>query len=159
MKKTNNKFAVLIVFIVFIIIFFVFSFSALSNDTDRQHKIFSDIEALSILAPYETEKIEGDKYLGDLVPIESFNYRIKWEKKDFYVYAYVFEDDLQCMQYIKNINIPYYDNESWHLSGNVFFSSKYIVYSNNKVLYIDGPDEDTLMAFLDYIGQNFDILL
>lgn len=163
MKKTkaSNSYlkTVFIIFVTFIVLFFVFSFYSLSKPSEHQHKMFSDIESLNILSPYATKEIEEDEYLGTLSPTDSFTYKIKWDKKVFYVYAYVFENDSQCMQYIKNRKIPYYDNESYHLSGNIFFTSKYIVYSNNKLLYIDGPDEDSLMDFLDFIGQEFDIIL
>lgn len=63
------------------------------------------------------------------------------------------------MQYVKNRNMPYYNNENLHLSSNVFFSSKYIVYSNDKLLYIEGPGIRSLLEFLNYIGQGFNITL
>ncbi len=160
-KKVGNKrFKILLgIFITFIILFFVLGFLVADKHAEHQHKVFSDIEALDILSPYITDEITEDKYLGEIVPVDRFTYKVKWNNASFSVYAYVFEDELQCMEYIDNREIPYYDNESFHLSGNIFFTSKYTVYSNNKCLYIDGPGEDTLMKFLDYIGQDFDIVI
>ena len=150
---------VLLSFIIFVVIFFVFSFCSAGKLAEHQHKMFNDIDSLSILSKYQADEIKEDKYLSNLEPIDSFTYKIKWNKNIFYIYAYVFEDDLQCKQYISNRKIPYYGNEGYHLSGNIFFSNEYIVYSNNKLLYIEGPGEDSLMEFLDFVGQNFDIVI
>ena len=157
-KAGNRRFKILLgIFITFITLFFVLGFSVL--DRDHQHKLFSNIEAMNILSSFITEEINEDKCLGELVPVDSFLCKVKWNNTNYRVYAYVFEDDSQCMQYVKNRKMPYYGSDSYHLSSNVLFSSKYIICSNEKVLYIEGAGLNSLFDFLDYLGQDFDILL
>lgn len=146
-----------VLFLVFIIVFFSLSFSFMGK-SKPQHKMFSDIESLNVLSKFISEEIEEDSFLKELDPMDSFCYKVKWNSKNYYVYAYIFETSSQCMQYVKNRRMPYNGNLSYHLSSN-FIKSKYVVYSDNKVLYIDGPGVKSMYSFIDYIGQNFDIIL
>ncbi len=149
--------SILILFIVFVVAFFIYALSTADDTLAQEHLMFSDISSMDILNEYVTEEIKEDKYLGDISPLESFTKKVKYNKKSVYVYAYVFEDASQCEQYVRNRKMSYYDEESYHLSGNIFFSTKYIVYSNNKVLFIDGPGQTAFYEFLNFVQQNFDI--
>ncbi len=150
---------IIIIAVVLIITYFVAAFSITKDTAGHQYRIFSDIEALEILNEYTVSEIKEDNHLGGLSPLEDFTYKVKWGNKNFDVYAYVFENNLQCMQYVKNRKMSYYDEESWHLRSNVFFSTEYIVYSSNRVLYIDGPGNTSFYEFLDFIEQGFDITI
>lgn len=143
----------------FILFYFVLFVSSSNSIREHQHYMFSDIDMLEILNQYKIEEIDEDACLGELVPVDSFLCKVKWNNTNYHVYAYVFEDDSQCMQYVKNRKMPYYGSDSYHLSSNVLFSSKYVICSNEKVLYIEGAGLNSLFDFLDYLGQDFDILL
>lgn len=149
--------SILILFIVFVVAFFIYALSTADDILAQEHLMFSDISSMDILNEYVTEEIKEDKYLGDISPLENFTKKVKYNKKSFYVYAYVFEDASQCEQYVRNRKMSYFDEESYHLSGNIFFSTNYIVYSKNKVLFIDGPGQTAFYEFLNFVQQNFDI--
>lgn len=148
---------IIILFIAFIVAFFVYALSTADDVLSQEHLMFSDISSLDILNEYVTEEIKEDKYLGDLSPLESFTKKIRYNKKSFYVYAYVFEDASQCEEYVRNRKMSYYDEESYHSRGNILTQTSYIVYSNNKVLFIDGPGQKAFYEFLNFVQQNFDI--
>lgn len=143
---------------VFIFLFYVVSIVSTLDYMDIKHYVFSDIVMINKLYEFETEKIENDKYLKDLVPIENYSAKIEWNRKKFEIYAYVFENNLQCVQYAENrMQMSFSDNSSFHLSSNTFFTSKYIVYSGNKLLFIKGQDIRSTLEFIDYIQKDFDI--
>lgn len=159
-KKRNNRLKLIIFsFIGYIIFFSLVAISTFNTGSDYQHKIFSDINDLDILTDFTADIIKSDKYLKDLVPTDSFRAKIEWENKPFYVYAYEFETDEDCMQYIKNRNMSYFDKESYHLSGNILSHNKYIVYSQNKVLYIEGPALKHLYDFLEFATKDFNNII
>lgn len=156
-KQKRLKRAIIIM-VVLIPVYFISAFLITGNIVGREYRMFSDIDALEILNEYKIKEIK-DKCIDELNPLESFSYQVRWNKKNFDVYAYVFEDNSQCEQYVKNRKMSYFDEESYYSTGNIFFKTNYIVYSNNKVLYIDGPGHTAFYEFLDFVEQNFDIVI
>lgn len=145
---------------VLIISFFVLTISMTKDQLNRQYYMYTDIEALDVLSQYIVVQIEDDKYLNDLVPVERLTCNVKWEEKSYSVYAYVFENSTQCKQYVTNrMQKSFDDNNSYYLTGNGLFKTRYIAISDNKLLYIDGPDIKSTYNFLDFIQQDFDINL
>lgn len=158
-KRNSRLKSFLFTFIGFIIIFVILAISTFNTGEDYQHRIFTDISDLDVLAEYTTEKISNDKFLVELIPQDTYRAKIKWVNKLFYVYAYEFETTTDCMEYVKNRKMSYFDDESFHLSGNILTNNKYIVYSQNKVLYIEGPALKYLYDFLDFTSKDFDNII
>lgn len=143
---------------ILIIAFFVISISMTKDQINRKYYMYSDIELLDVLSPHIVMPIEYDRYLNDLIPIECYLYVIEWEEKEYSVYAYEFENNLQCMQYVKNrTQMKFDDDSSYYLSSNVFFKTRYVAFFDNKLIYIEGPDIKSTFSFLDYLEQDFDI--
>lgn len=159
-KKRNNRLKLIIFsFIGYIIFFSLVAISTFNTVSDYQHKIFSDINELDKITEFTAETIKNDKFLKDLVPVDSFRAKIKWQNNLFYVYAYEFESAADCMKYVKNRKMSYFDEESYHLSGNILSYNKYIVYSQNKVLYIEGPYLKHLYDFLEFATNDFNNII
>lgn len=159
-KKRNNRLKLfLIIFIGFIVFFIFLGITTFDTGNDYQHKIFTDINELDKITEFTAETIKNDNYLKDLVPVDSFSAKIKWHNNLFYVYAYKFESAADCMKYVKNRNMSYFDEESYHLSGNILSHNKYIVYSQNKVLYIEGPALKHLYDFLEFATKDFNNII
>lgn len=144
--------------ITFSIVFFVITISMTKDQINRKYYMFSDIDLLNVLSPHILMPIENDSYLNDTVPLDSYSYKVKWEGKKYSVYAYEFEDSSQCMQYVTSrMGMNFNDESSYYLNSNVFFFTKYIAFSDNKLIYIEGTDIKSTFSFLDYIEQDFDI--
>lgn len=155
--KNRIKFVITTIIVLFIV-FFVTTISMTKDQINRKHYMFSDIELLDILSPYIIMPIENDRYLNDIVPLDCYSYKIKWEGKKYSVYAYEFEDSSQCMQYVTDrMKMNFNDESTYYLSSNVFFYTKYIAFADAKLIYIEGPDIKSTFGFLDYLEQNFDI--
>lgn len=144
--------------VILIISFFVLAISTTKDHINRNHFMYSDIELLDVLSQYIIMPIDEDSYLNGLIPLEHYLYKIEWAEKEYSVYAYEFENSLQCMQYVSSrMRISFDDNSSYYLSSNVFCKTRYIAFSDNKLIYIEGPDIKSTYEFLDFIEQNFDV--
>ncbi len=157
----NRKTKITIITIgLFIVLFFVTSIINIIATHEHKHYMFSDIKALDVLSPYTTEQIAKDKYLDDVIPINRYTYEVRFSGDRFSVFAYEFENNTECMQYIENrVQMRFEKTQGYHLSSNVFFNTKYIAYSENKLLYIEGPGYESTYEFFDFIEQDFDIYL
>lgn len=162
MKKqinTNKRLkTIILISMIFIISYFIVAIFSTNEHARHQYRMFSDIESMDILLPYIVENIEEDKYLQDIKPVKKFCNKIKWQNNTYDVYAYVFFNSNECREYVNNRTKRNIEKEkSFLMYGNIFFSTEYVIYNENSLLFINGTSANTMYEFLDFIEQNFDV--
>lgn len=162
-KKNNRNVRIVIIVSVFLLLvstYFISSILMTKDYIGQSRRMFSDIDSLQILLTYCVDKLDDDKNVMSLNTVEKFSYQIEFNEKEFKVYAYEFEDGIQSNEYIeRTTGLRFTDNESYYMTSNSFFRTKYIAFSNENVLYVIGPDIKSTYEFLSYIEQSFDIEL
>lgn len=161
-KKNSNKRAIMvvIVFISLIVSFFVVSISKTSKYSTHKYEIYGNFSDLQILEPFVIDDIDADKFLKEKNPIYSFCNKVKWNDNDYTVYAYSFEDVNSCKEYVKDRtrHNPRTD-KGYFMYGNVFFSTEYVVFNQNNMLFVQGKSIDEMYAFLGFLNETFDVVI
>ena len=160
MKKTKTEktiLAVMLSFVLFVIAFFAFALSDYSKTKDFEFKVFHNISSFGILDEHIKEPIIEDEYLDDIKFVECYRNIVEWENKEYKVFAYTFSDVRQSQQYIKNrTDYNSTKTKNYSLSSNLVSKTSYWIYENEHLIYIDGPNSDSMYRFLNYLQQNFD---
>ena len=160
MKKTKTEktiLAAMLSFLLFVIAFFAFAFTEYAKTKDFEFRVFHNISSFRILDEYIKEPIVEDEYLDDIEFVECYRNIVEWEDKEYKVFAYTFSDVSQSQQYIKNrTDYSSKQTKNYKLSSNIVSKTRYWIYEDEHLIYIDGPSSNSMHLFLDYLQQNFD---
>ena len=154
MKKNKNKFIIIIISVLVVLFLILSSFVTIFY----QHEIFffDDLDSFSELNEYVVDDLneKNDKYLKDIEFDNSYLKKISYNKKEYYVYAYVFYDIEDAKQYFKNATGKT-SNEKWNFSSssNIIFASNYISFYENCVFRIEGKNYFEFQKMLNFIAE------
>ena len=156
--KRKNFFWIVIVILIIVVFLVVPTVGSVKNGIKDDYYVFNDIGEINSLNLNFTKEfdISKDKYLKDLIPLNSRIGEVLFQKKKYLFYSYEFSTNLDAQQYYKNITGRTENRtSSFHGSGNYYFSNSVIVYKNNKVYYIHGGYYKDYIEFVKYINDAF----
>ena len=99
---------------------------------------FEDIGVCSQLDEFKVSNDAlADKYIGDAEYIDSYNYKLCYDKAEFMMYAYEFDNTENAKKYYSQVEGKTVDGDIDYNGRSGLFSSELIVRYNNNVYRIE----------------------
>ena len=161
----NKKFLIIIPIIV-IIVFASFILAHFLITKSIQKRMFTKIEDFSMLKPYEIgdADIIDTSDLSNYDILETYEKKVKYESKEYDVYAYIFASSMDCYHYFSGsfLTFPSDEYENWNYSltlGVEYGNGQYcdfVIYLDNKLYRIIGEDKKGVINFLNWLNKDFE---
>ncbi len=120
-------------------------------------KIFGDFSELNILDEYAIQELDDE--CGDLQSnvLESYCRKIEYDGKTYSLYAYTFQNNDDGLKYFNEKTEQNIKNRKhgFFRKGWMNISNKYIAFSENRALYIEGTDGKKFDKFLAFMFETF----
>ena len=142
--------SIVILFFVSVIWFLV------SNPIRINYRNFSNIQDFDALNSFILEDELTDGKIQALIPESSFVHYVKYNGKDFRVFAYVFQNQEETICYFKNCTGKSQTVESNFSFSSNGFRSSFIAFQNCCVYRVEGGSPRSVIEFVEYVSLLFD---
>lgn len=125
--------------------------------TPVENRMFAQLEEFSKLdaytfgeAPSLSNEPDGDAIAARYCKV------VTYEGEEYQVYAYIFSDTHYAKEFFSNVTGRSSDLAgNYSLSGNYFFHTRYIAYSNCNLYMVKGGSEKETVAFVNWLNSSF----
>ena len=121
-------------------------------------KMFEELSEFSKLEQIAARELaaEKDVHVQGLSAEQTLLCEVDYEGHSYEVYAYVFADAEKAQQYFENVTGKK-TQEAWNFScsGNVFFSTRYVIYSGNCAYLVKGGAYRPTAQFIRWLSADF----
>ncbi len=157
-KELNRVYAVSVIVIMWILFILVFVFAILTffNPLKYHYRDFSDIQDFDALNSYVLEGELSDSKIKALTPEASYVHYVKYNGKQFRIFAYVFSDLEETICYYEKCtgNSPPF--ESYHSFSSKLFHTSFITYQNCCLYRVEGGNSNSVIEFIEFVSSFFD---
>ncbi len=149
----------IIAILLFNILIFVVAFRNMVAFPRFHYRNFSDIHHFNALNSYILEGELSDSKIKTLTPEASYVHYVKYDEKEFQIFAYTFSNLEETISYFNNCTGKSPILESSFRLSSYGFHSSFITYYDCCVYRVEGGSPQSVAEFVEFFSSFFDLPL